>query len=209
MSQSAFNPQRGAGRTAEGGGGGGRGALGCSAWPHSRTPKGQLSDTRDLPALASPVRKSAPGASRPPSSGRWSERAASGLSRLFLPAWDASDPEPRVIHEARGRSQDGCVQEAVEGEETGPGGLHPPVSSSSAAHPPHKREYAHTLLLTGHNKPNTPNKYQHVEYFTYSTRHKRLLKRDLWYLFKHFSSYQDYLMAFFISSGIFNWTLNA
>lgn len=70
----------------------------------------------------------------------------SGLSHLFLPTCDLSDPVPRVIHEARGRSQDGSVQEAVEGEETDPGGVLPTVSASSAAHPPHKREYANTPL---------------------------------------------------------------
>lgn len=74
-----------------------------------------------------------------------------GLSHLFLPTCDLSDPEPRVIHEARGRSQDGSVQEAVEGEETDLGGVHPTVSASSAAHPPHKREYANTLLQIENN----------------------------------------------------------
>lgn len=63
-----------------------------------------------------------------------------GLSHLFVPTCELSEPEPRLIHEARGRSQDGCVQEAVEGEEADRGGLHPAVSAASAAHPPHKRE---------------------------------------------------------------------
>lgn len=78
-----------------------------------------------------------------------------GLLHLFLPTCDLSDPEPRVIHEARGRSQDGSVQEAVEGEETDPGGVHPAVAASSAAHPPHKREYANTLLQTETSQSDT------------------------------------------------------
>lgn len=71
----------------------------------------------------------------------WFDWSGPGRSRLFvLP--DRSDPEPRVIHEAGGRSQDGSVQEAVEGEETDPGGADPAVPASSAAHPPHEREYS-------------------------------------------------------------------
>lgn len=52
-----------------------------------------------------------------------------------------SDPKLRVTHEARGRSQDGSVQEAVEGEEADPRGVHPAVPAPPAAHPPHQREY--------------------------------------------------------------------
>lgn len=52
-----------------------------------------------------------------------------------------TDPKLRVTHEARGRSQDGSVQEAVEGEEADPRGVHPAVPASPAAHPPHQREY--------------------------------------------------------------------
>lgn len=47
----------------------------------------------------------------------------------------------RVTHEARGCSQDGSVQEAVEGEEADPRGVHPAVPAPPAAHPPHQREY--------------------------------------------------------------------
>lgn len=69
------------------------------------------------------------------------------LSHLILLSCCRSDPQSRVIHEARGRSQDGSVQEAVESEEVDPRGVHPTVPASTAAHPPHQREYSKINLL--------------------------------------------------------------
>lgn len=76
--------------------------------------------------------------------GRWFETLLSAglwLSHPVLLSCGRSEPEPRVTHEARGRSQDGSVQEAVEGEEADRRGVHPTVPASPAAHPPHQREY--------------------------------------------------------------------
>ncbi|KAA8579951.1 hypothetical protein FQN60_005486, partial [Etheostoma spectabile] len=63
------------------------------------------------------------------------------LSHPVLLSCDRSDPEPRVLHEARGRSQDGCVQEAVEGAEADRRGVHPALPASPTAHPPHQPIY--------------------------------------------------------------------
>lgn len=112
---------------------------GCSAGPNSCT------STFGTEALTSPVpvrvkaHSHSSAALLPPVG--WFDWSGPGRSRLFLLP-DRSEPEPRVIHEARGRSQDGSVQEAVEGEETDPGGADPAVPASSAAHPPHQREYS-------------------------------------------------------------------
>lgn len=63
------------------------------------------------------------------------------FSHPVLLSGGGSDPEHRVTHEARGRSQDGSLQEAVEGEEADRCGVHPAVPASFATHPPHQREY--------------------------------------------------------------------
>ena len=70
-----------------------------------------------------------------------------GLSHPVLLSCCRSDPDPRVTHEARGRSQDGSVQEAVEGEEADRCGVHPAVPASPTAHPPHQREYKLNWML--------------------------------------------------------------
>lgn len=70
--------------------------------------------------------------------GRWFE---TNFSHPVLLSCGRSDPEHRVTHEARGRSQDGSVQETVEGEEADRCGVHPTVPASLATHPPHQREY--------------------------------------------------------------------
>lgn len=85
-------------------------------------------------------------ASSPPTVGLW-------LSEPVLLSCGRCDPEPQVTHEAGGRSQDGSVQEAVEGEEADRRGVHPAVPASLAAHPPHQREYkqnkyVYTLIIS-------------------------------------------------------------
>lgn len=136
MVQAVWNPQGRAGRTA---GGGHAGAPDVAQAP---TLVRQLSEPRRSPHLtgagARVTAHSLSSAALLPPVG-WFDWSGPGRSRLFLLP-DRSDPEPRVIHEARGRSQDGSVQEAVEGEEADPGGADPAVPASSAAHPPHKRE---------------------------------------------------------------------
>lgn len=68
--------------------------------------------------------------------------AGDSLTPGFPPTRVRSEPEFRVPHEAGGRSQDGRVQEAVEGQETDRGGVHPAVAAAAAAGPPHQREYS-------------------------------------------------------------------
>lgn len=63
------------------------------------------------------------------------------LLRPVLLSCGRFHPEPRVTHEAGGRSQDGSVQEAVESEEADPCGVHSAVPASLTAHPPYQCEY--------------------------------------------------------------------
>ncbi|MEQ2165072.1 hypothetical protein GOODEAATRI_013327, partial [Goodea atripinnis] len=73
---------------------------------------------------------------------RSSTRQPAGASHARFPLTCVrSDPEFRVTHEAGGRSQDGCLQEAVESEETDCSGVHPAFPAAPAAHTPHQREY--------------------------------------------------------------------